>query len=299
MTAPLSTLLAEPPFDRDFAGVAPAFLMQGRNARGQLVMQPANLQLAFGPRARPVAPPLISCLMPTRGRFEQAKFAVTSFRRQTWPNRELVVLDQNRDMRLAEWIWSLADPAVRVVSLPGASEPLGALRNLSIDMSSGDLICVWDDDDLQHPLRLELAFAAMSAARVPACLLAREIMWVPGRRRVGLRRVRPFCNSLLTLRTTGLRYPPLTRSEDVPAVHALLARHAAVALDLPQLYVYIVHGANVSIPGFLDHEWSVATDRAEGSAAQSRLAELSSVYPFAGYVAAIQADLSMLREPQP
>jgi hypothetical protein len=277
----------------DLEFVAPAFVTRGRDAQGNLKLDPTEVRLAIGPRARPRTPPLISCLMPTKNRFEQAQFAVDSFRRQTWPNKELVVLDQNRDDRLKNWLEAQRDPRIRVFHLPGAQEPLGTIRNLTIDLSSGLLLCAWDDDDLHHPARLEIEIAAMAATGFVACTLIREVMWNPSLARVGIRKRWPYCNTVVTLRNQNLRYPPWPVGEDVPAVHAILARSSAILLDLPELYVYVVHGTNTCTPAFLEGQWGEASERTEGAASQAVLARLGRVYPLAAYAAADTAGVTL------
>ena len=50
----------------------------------------------------PSAPPLISCLMLTRGRLVPTRFAIDCYRRQTWPNRELVIVCDDPDSELPD-----------------------------------------------------------------------------------------------------------------------------------------------------------------------------------------------------
>ncbi len=259
------------------------------NAAGTLNLQRAKLRLAIGAGKRPARIPKVSCLMPTKGRLEQAKLAIGAYRRQTWPNRELIVIDQNLDGNLASWVAGLNDPTIHVHSMPGLQEPLGTIRNRSIALSSGELICVWDDDDLQHPARLEIAILAMIAAGADACVLVRETIWMPEARRIGLLEPRYCANTFLAKRETGLNYPSLSVGEDRPAVERVMARHRTVLLDLPELYLYVVHGKNTCSERYFDGRWQNATDRSEGEATQSTLAQLARAYPLSEYIAALNA----------
>jgi hypothetical protein len=270
---------------RDIEIVGTAAITTGTNAAGALTVDQAQLRLHIGPQRRPRAMPLVSCLMPTKGRFEQAKLAIGCYRRQTWPSRELVVIDQNRDGRLAGWIAGLQDPTIRVFAMPDLQEPLGSIRNRSIDLANGTLICAWDDDDLQHAARLEIAIVAMIAAKAQACTLLRESVWMPSTRRVGIRQVWPYCNTILAHRDAGLRYLPLPVGEDIPAVHGLIARKRAILLDLPELYLYVMHGSNTVSAAYLERRWANSTDRTEGAASQSSLAQLARAFPIAEYAA--------------
>lgn len=263
-------------------------ITKGIRADGALVADPVNLRLLVGPQRRPAQPPLVSCLMPTKGRFEQVQLSIGSYRRQTWPNRELIVLDQNSDGRLAAWIAGLNDPGIRVFTMPGLQEPLGSIRNRTIDLANGQLLCTWDDDDLHHPAYIEIAFASMAAARAAMCMLLRETLWLPARQRVGIRHPRPHCNTILVRRDAGLRYPPLPRVEDTPAIQELLRRLPGILIDLPELYLYVVHNENTSRAGFLEHVWQTSTDRSEGAAALPAMAQLARAFPVAEYAAAMK-----------
>src|SRR5262245_1687646 len=53
------------------------------------------------PDQAPQEPPRISCLMVTRDRYELARQAIQDFRQQTYPNRELLIVDDDEDERLA------------------------------------------------------------------------------------------------------------------------------------------------------------------------------------------------------
>jgi hypothetical protein len=277
----------------DFEVSASGYLSRGISAAGELQRVPVNFRLSIGPSRLSGPLPLISCLMPTKNRFEQVKLAVHSFRTQTWPNRELIVMDQNQDGRLAAWIQSLNDPSIHVHRMPGTREPLGMIRNRSLALASGALLCGWDDDDLQHPARLEIAVAAMVAAKASVCLLDRQAIWGPVDRRVAVTAPdRLCCGSILVARSAGLWYVPTPIGEDMPAVIDVLRRYQGVMLDLPELYVRIVHGRNTCAPQYLEGRWRTATELVTGNATEPVLAELAQVYPIAEYAAAIRAEMS-------
>jgi glycosyltransferase involved in cell wall biosynthesis len=258
-----------------------------------------RLNLNLGPTSRRGPLPLVSCLMVTRDRFELAQFSIRCFQRQSWPNRELIVLDGSADDRLRDWIASLGDPALRWISSRGLNEPLGALRNRSIAAAHGDVFCIWDDDDLQHPVRLEVAVAAMAATRAPVCFLAREMLWMIGDRRIGVlaRDPWPQEGTLMALRSAGLRYPALERAEDTPAVRDLLLRHQGILVDAPELYVYAIHGNNTWDRGHLERLWSFTRDRSEGAGLAARLARLARAYPLEEYAAAVRDRNARLARP--
>ena len=140
---------------------------------------------------------LVSCLMVTRNRLEQAKIAVRSFRRQTWPSRELVIVDTTEADDLPRWVTSLNNSRIRVKFMPGCTDSLGDMRNVSIEEATGNYVCQWDDDDLSHPARLEVQIAAMRATEAQASFLLREMMWMPQSQRLCIARKRPHENTVL------------------------------------------------------------------------------------------------------
>src|SRR5690606_30534279 len=99
--------------------------------------------------------PLVSCLMVTRDRPELARRAIACFLAQTWPHRELVIVDDG-DRSYDDLVASYDDPRIRYVRLPSSpSQRLGALRNASQDLARGEYRVQWDDDEWYHPERIE------------------------------------------------------------------------------------------------------------------------------------------------
>lgn len=95
---------------------------------------------------------MISCVMPTADRHQFLPLAYRCFQQQTYPNRELVILDNGVD-RCGRIVAGWADPRVRYYQC--SSEPsMGALRNMVVDLANGPLIANWDDDDYSAPERL-------------------------------------------------------------------------------------------------------------------------------------------------
>src|SRR4051812_20555321 len=97
-----------------------------------------------------VREPLVSCLMPTRGRRPFVGLAVACFLGQDYGRRELVVVDDG-----PEPIGDLLPPdsRIRYERVPRATS-LGAKRNLACELAHGDVLVHWDDDDWSAPWRL-------------------------------------------------------------------------------------------------------------------------------------------------
>lgn len=99
------------------------------------------------------ATPRVSALMLTGKcveRYALARVAVACFQRQTWPDKELVIVNHG-PVSLAN-----GDPNIREIRVHRTPEmTLGDLRNLSREQARGDYVIQWDDDDYHHPRRIE------------------------------------------------------------------------------------------------------------------------------------------------
>jgi glycosyltransferase involved in cell wall biosynthesis len=105
----------------------------------------------------------VSCLCPTYNRapshLRLVAEAVESFLRQDYPNKELIVLNDTPGQTL-----HFDHPQVRIVNTPFRCATLGEKRNLLVALATGELICVWDDDDISLPWRLSLSVVLLGEA---------------------------------------------------------------------------------------------------------------------------------------
>ncbi len=242
----------------DLAAEVPLHLV-----RGGLLVRSGTLREQDWTRSVGEAP-LVSALMVTKDRPALAACSIECFRRQTWPARELVIVDDGADDALADRVRALDDPAIRHVRLPPEGLPLGTLRNRALAEARGELVCQWDDDDLFHPQRIALQVAALRALGGAACVLHRETLWWPLDGRVAVSRGRLWENSLLARRASLPRYPELRRGEDTPVIEALAAAGSLAVVDEPRLHVSLVHGGNTFPPAHFEQHWRAASVRRMG-----------------------------------
>ncbi len=92
-------------------------------------------------------PPLVSCMCSTYGRFSKLSEALTCFLMQDYPNRELLILNNN-SVPLECHL-----PKVRLFNEP-KYPTLGDCRNRLIELAEGEFVRTWDDDDLYLPWTL-------------------------------------------------------------------------------------------------------------------------------------------------
>lgn len=235
------------------------------------------------PPAGGVHGPLVSCLMVSRGDRPAVAQAIDCYRRQSYANRELVILCDRPDNLVAPIVAGLDDPTIRYHLVEPAV--LGTLRNQSVALARGELLCQWDDDDLFHPDRLDLQVAALADGHAVASFLLRWTIWWPGRRRLAFSSQRFWEGSLLVRRGAIRPYPPLSIGEDYHMVQGLLATTAALAIDAPATICYIVHGGNTCRKAHFERLFANATESFDGAAYDGMLDRLTTQMPIAGYLA--------------
>jgi glycosyltransferase involved in cell wall biosynthesis len=98
--------------------------------------------------------PLVSCLCPTFGRPWLLEEAIESFLRQDYPgDSEMIVLNDFVCQRL---LYD-SDSRVRVVNVEKRFGSIGEKRNALVQLCGGDIIVIWDDDDISLPHRITQA----------------------------------------------------------------------------------------------------------------------------------------------
>jgi glycosyltransferase involved in cell wall biosynthesis len=197
--------------------------------------------------------PLVSCIMPTFNRRPFVPLALESFRRQDYPAKELIVVDDGADP-----VRDLVEGAagVRYLRLP-ARASIGEKRNLACAAAQGAIIAHWDDDDWYAPNRLRHQIAPLLSEQADLTGLENSyLLELPEVRfwltRAGLH-ARMFTGDVhggtlvywKRLISEGLRYPAINLAEDAALIYAALrARKRLSRLPNRGVFVYVRHGRN-------------------------------------------------------
>jgi glycosyltransferase involved in cell wall biosynthesis len=197
--------------------------------------------------------PLVSCIMPTYNRRRFVPQALEHFRRQDYPNRELIIIDDGQDA-----IGDLSDglPNVRYLHLPTRAS-IGAKRNLACQHAQGEIIAHWDDDDWYSSDRLRYQVAPILAGK--ADITGLENAFVLELPTGEFWTVNPQLHQQLfignvhggtlvyrkELLAQGLRYPDINLAEDAHLLHYAMKRgKRLLRLSNPGVFVYVRHGTN-------------------------------------------------------
>jgi glycosyltransferase involved in cell wall biosynthesis len=193
--------------------------------------------------------PLISCILPTYNRRPFIAHAIAYFQRQSYDNRELIILDDGDDA-----IGDLVpqDATIRYERLPNRLA-IGAKLNLACEMAKGDIVAHFDDDDWYAEWRLSYQAEAMQKTGADICGINQLLYYdlrdgrayeyrYPREQRIWL------LGSELLYRKDfwrAHRFADIDVGQD-----GLFCWSAApgkvVALDRRDFAVHMIHGANVS-----------------------------------------------------
>jgi len=199
---------------------------------------------------------LISCLTVTQpDRLDELARSIRCFARQSHAERELIIVhdgDQAFDGAVAGLLEDMPEQWFRIQRAePGAS--LGTLRNLSVRLARGELVCQWDDDDLYHPERLAAQHARLLETDADFCFLTDQLHWFLNTGEIFWDdwNVEPWPMNLIQGTLLGRRalmpaYPALARGEDTPLLRELFRQGARLTalVDHGYLYIYTYSGKN-------------------------------------------------------
>jgi glycosyltransferase involved in cell wall biosynthesis len=101
----------------------------------------------------------VSVIIPTRNRAALLRQAISSVIGQTWPNTELIIVDEASTDGTHNVIRDLANNIDEVVVHEQAQGPSMA-RNAGVHAASGSHVLFLDDDDLIHPRHVEALIQA-------------------------------------------------------------------------------------------------------------------------------------------
>lgn len=202
--------------------------------------------------------PLVSCIMPTHNRRRYVPQAIRYFQRQTYPHRELLILDDGPDA-----IQDLVpdDPQIRYLRLP-RKLTIGAKRNRACEEARGSFIAHWDDDDWAAPARLAVQVDHLRRTGAAVCGLREVLFYDPARRQAWAYRyeaaAKPWVYgaTLCYPQATWARTPfePISVGEDTRFVWAQPPGQV-LALEPTGFYVGRVHTANTSAKRTRGRRW--------------------------------------------
>lgn len=193
--------------------------------------------------------PLFSCLCVTENRPGFLPWLLWNFDKQTWPHRELVIVDSSPQPFVSD------RPGVRILTAPTGTG-VAAKRNMALQAAQGELLTWFDDDDWQHPHKLALLAEALGDERLVYAGTAHGwfVDLATGRcaRHAGSGK-QPIFNSAGFRRAAvlPLRFPEKQRkATDTRWLQAIQRQHSGrcALLDREDLFFWLCHEQNLSNP---------------------------------------------------
>jgi len=195
----------------------------------------------------------VSVILPTFDRERFVLEAVASVRAQTFPDWELIVVDDGSTDSTPQRIAAIADPRVRLIRRDRCSGGAAVPRNEGLRVATGEWVAFLDSDDLWAPAKLELQIAALARSGADWCYSGLNVIDESGRSRIktipaggggwiarDLRasKVTVALGAVVARRDLAPRFcPSIVFVEDIDWVWHLAERGPAVAVDEPLLEV--------------------------------------------------------------
>lgn len=192
--------------------------------------------------------PKVSCLTVTADRKHLMRRSVKCFQNQTYPNKQLVIIDDG-DQDLDDILASLAADQVKYIKLEKKPEnTLGKLRNRSLEEADGEFLVQWDDDDWYHPERITTQAKSLKDG-YDACCLSGALMHLDEEPYMH----HPYVGylpdgipgSIMHRANADIRYPHTRRAEDTVYLNEWMEKkYLQLPNDYSHLFIRCYHGNN-------------------------------------------------------
>ena len=182
--------------------------------------------------------PLVTAVMPTcKGREKMAIFALKQFQRQSWPNKEMVIVNEG-----TEWISNGEDNIIEVM-VQEKRYANGGLHNIGDGIANGDYIIRWDDDDIHHPDRIKIQAEATIITASNCSTLGQRIHYFMDE---DIAFIKPAMScGLILYRNERKKYLTELHGGSDEVFFKEYYSHNVTKLDnWPGIYVRIYHGIN-------------------------------------------------------
>lgn len=211
----------------------------------------------------PSQSPLITCACVTKDRPELLKRSINCYINQTYPNKKLVIVSQSNEDNnkiIFNYLKTLNRDDILFLEAPSMLT-LGAMRNVSVELATGEIVCQWDDDDVYHPHRLITQYKALiSDSRNVASIYSQflkyfsnshEVYWCDWWNEHEYSH-RFLCGSIMFYKALfhlwenfyPERGSQSCREEDLHVLEKLISKGLIAPVTAGNQYIYVYHGVN-------------------------------------------------------
>ena len=174
--------------------------------------------------------------------YEMADRAIEAFFQQTYPNKHLIIVNDG-DLSLK------ATHPKRITEIrPKKRMPLGKLRNIALRKVPKNAMWVqWDDDDWNHPLRIEKQYQDIRKRKLAGSCLARFYYYSFEKDSIGFNGSTMCPGTIMCRKKPDVKYPPERRvGEDAVFRTRYRKKYRLKSYENPRGLLYkFIHGKNV------------------------------------------------------
>jgi len=196
--------------------------------------------------------PLVSCICVTQNRSQLLLKTIISFDQQNYPNTELVISYPKNDhesKRLVAHIIRATE--IKIITVErDENETIGTARNNAIKASTGDYVCMWDDDDIHFFSRVADQYNLLQGEGryFESSVLMRILLYDTPTKSAYLSFYDYWGGTLLCKKEHILQYPctDTNQFECKPVIDYLKSKKLIFEMSgNPSLYVSVYHGKNL------------------------------------------------------
>lgn len=182
--------------------------------------------------------PLVSCIL-LAGRAHQSaiKLAIKSFQSQTYPYKELIIVNNATSQFAASGLNLMAQPNIAIVDTP-TEMFAGMARNVGISSANGQIIAQFDADYWYAPERLEGQINAMATHGATVSVLTHTLRYSLLNGRTGYQKNdrNAILNTMVFARPLQIDYPGVDKQEELGILDRFRKAGASmISIPAPQL----------------------------------------------------------------
>jgi hypothetical protein len=182
--------------------------------------------------------PLVSAIM-LAGRMSQFDIfaAIQCFKSQTYPHKELIVLNNAKNQFAASELNLQAEKDIFLIDTP-ANLNAGMARNYGIKAANGRILAQFDADYWHDPKRLEAQIATLAENESHICVLSETLLYsyVSGRACLHTNSRAAVLGTMVFVRPTDIDYPPTTKHEEYGILSRMIkAGMKPISMAKPEL----------------------------------------------------------------
>jgi len=160
--------------------------------------------------------PLVSAIM-LAGRTSSFDVlaAIECFKAQTYPYKELIILNNAGNQFEASGLNIKAEKDIFLVDTPTELNA-GMARNYGIKSANGQIIAQFDSDYWYHPKRLDAQIATLAENEAHICVLSETLQYsyISGNATTYSNERKAILGSMVFVRPANVDYPPVTKDEE-------------------------------------------------------------------------------------